>query len=228
MGDVMSLQYLQSTFLTFDQLSELTGVEPARLRGLIKAGCLPGPAYRVVGECVISSIFGDHADAVELQFFPRSYVAKVNGLVQSGLPDDELARREKQDFFAQYVETLVALRVHTFGLDALYGQDGHVGGAEAEALLEKEWLAYLDGAYGLCTGSASAEEIATKEAMIAKIKFLIAAIETGGAGTLLAELEQAVDLLDQVSAPFAPHEVARSSRETYINQVRARYLAQVA
>lgn len=37
-------------------------------------------------------------------------------------------------------------------------------------------------------------------------------------------LAAAVDLLDRVSAPFAPHEVARSSRQRYVDEVRAAWL----
>jgi hypothetical protein len=36
-------------------------------------------------------------------------------------------------------------------------------------------------------------------------------------------LRVAVDLLDSVSAPFAPHEVARSSRHRYVDEVRKTY-----
>jgi hypothetical protein len=37
-------------------------------------------------------------------------------------------------------------------------------------------------------------------------------------------LAGAVDLLDAASAPFAPHEVARSSRRRYVDEVRAAWL----
>lgn len=224
----MSLHYIQSTFLTFELLTELSGVSPERLHAFMDAGCLPGPAYRVSGPCQISSFFGDHEERIELQYFPRAYVAKATMLERSGLSLQDLAKSEKASFFKLYAETLEALGAQTFGLGSLFGPSGMVDGAEANALLENEWQAYLDGTYGLCTRTASATEIATKEAMIAKIKYLTAVIDAGSQGQLVADLKQAVDLLDQVSAPFAPHEVARSSRERYVNQVRTMYLGEAA
>ncbi len=224
----MSLDYIQSTYLTFEQLVALSGISAERLRAMIGTGCLPGPAYRATVKCRISSIFGDYDEEAEREYFPRSHVVKAKALEQVGGALVDLAAKEKTAFIAAYAETLEALRADTFGLEALFGADGRMGGLAAEDLLEKEWQAYLEGAYGLCTRTASAEDIATKEAMIAKIKYLTAAIDAGTATDARADLKQAVDLLDQVSALFAPHEVSRSSRGTYINQIRVRYLDQAA
>lgn len=54
------------------------------------------------------------------------------------------------------------------------------------------------------------EDIAAKELAIALIR------EADGR----ARLRRCVDLLDSVSSPFAPHEVARSSRHRYVDEMR--------
>jgi len=38
-----------------------------------------------------------------------------------------------------------------------------------------------------------------------------------------AKLVQAVDLLDESSAPFAPHELKSSSRNKFVNNIREKY-----
>lgn len=93
-------------------------------------------------------------------------------------------------------------------------------GAGLDAHLEDEWGHLLAGTYGLCTRSGLPEDIAAKELAICVIKEL-----TGDANAApdLERLRQAVDLLDRASAPFAPHERARSSRHRYIDLVRQGY-----
>jgi hypothetical protein len=73
----------------------------------------------------------------------------------------------------------------------------------------------------VCTVSGLTEDIAAKEAAGTVIKDLTA---EGPQRTLTVEqrrrLGAAVDLLDRSSAPFAPHEVARSSRRRLVDEVR--------
>jgi hypothetical protein len=90
-----------------------------------------------------------------------------------------------------------------------------------DARLQAEWNAFLDGTYGLCTVSGLPEDIAAKEAAIAVIREVTEMAAPGDAGR--ARLRAAVDLLDSVAAPFAPHERARSSRRRYVDEVRAAY-----
>lgn len=72
--------------------------------------------------------------------------------------------------------------------------------------------------------TATARDIARKELSILQIK----ALTQDGTRTELSSgersaLADAVRLLDQVSAPFAPHERVRSSREKWINWIVQRY-----
>ncbi|NVJ97280.1 MAG: hypothetical protein HWE25_03950 [Alphaproteobacteria bacterium] len=220
----MSLSYLQSSFLTLEQLAGLSGVSADRLRAMIAHGCLPGPAYKVEGKCRISSFFGDHDEVMDIWYFPRSYIGTALALQQSGKELEVLAEEEKALFFRIYTSVLEEWNAQAFGLGHLFQDDARVGGEAAISFLEGEWQHYLSGTYGLCTRTASAKEIAVKEVMIARIKFLTSDMSKDRAAVDITELVQAVDFLDEVSAPFAPHEVGRSSREKYINQPRAKYL----
>jgi len=94
---------------------------------------------------------------------------------------------------------------------------GPVDDITTETHLAAEWRHFLDGTYGLCTVSGLPEDIAAKELAIALIR------ETAGAPALADpdRLRRTIDLLDKVSSPFAPHEVALSSRRRYVDDMRS-------
>jgi len=52
---------------------------------------------------------------------------------------------------------------------------------------------------------------------IARIRDTAGAPAPGGRD----RLRRAIDLLDSVSSPFAPHEIARSSRRRYVDDMRS-------
>lgn len=220
-----SFDYIQTHFFTLDQVAHRSGVSLDRLEELQKAGCLPGPAYRLEGQCRINSIFGDHTEMVAQDYYPSSHVEKAKALVALDGSLEKIAGLEETAFRAEYKRMLVELDACSFGLASLFDTEGNVAGEMAEELLTKEWQHYLDGTYGLCTKRATAKEIAIKEIMIARIKFLTDEGRREASSVNLQALAEAVDALDEVSAPFAPHEVGRSSRQTYINEVREKYLS---
>lgn len=220
-----SFDYIQRHFLTLQQVSDLAGVAESRIREMQATGCLPGPAYRVSGTCRISSIFGDHQETIEHEYYPRSHVTKVQVIERSGERLEILAERRREAFFEAYKDVLKATHAREYGMADLFNEKGDVAGSAANALLYQEWRHYLDGTYGLCTKSAATAEIALKEATIARIKALTGDGNADSKEVDAAQLLEAVERLDQVSAPFAPHERARSSRGKYIDAVRVKYLS---
>jgi len=222
---VTSLEYILAHFVSLPQLAALSGETADSINRYIVARCLPGPAYRLDGQVYLSSIFGDHGERWDAVFFPRSHVAKLQSVARLEAPLEEICADLEANFKADYRALLVELQARDHGMADLFRSDGSVGGDAVEALLDSEWNHYMDGTYGLCTRSASVREIATKEITIARIKQLAARLEQSPSEAARAELAQAVDLLDSVSAPFAPHEVSRSSRQSYITDIRHRFLA---
>lgn len=220
-----SLEYILTNFVSLPQLAALSGQTEDTINEFIAARCLPGPAYRLEGQVALSSVFGDHSEAWKASFFPRSHVEKVRSIARQEAPLEAVASSLEAAFKAEYGALLIELQAREYGMADVFKTDGTVGGRAAESLLNSEWNHYLDGTYGLCTRSASVREIAMKEIMIARIKHLSAQLEQKPVDTLRADLAQAVDMLDSVSAPFAPHEVSRSSRQSYITDIKHRFLA---
>lgn len=220
-----SIDYIFQHFLTLDQVAEQSGVPLEKLTALQKANCLPGPAYRLKGSVTVSSLFGEHEEMIPQDYYPHSHVIKARELAEAGDDLAVIASQQEEAFKTSYKDVLLRMHAKDYGLAHLFTENGDVAGKAADQLLDSEWQHYLDGTYGLCTKSAMAEDIAAKEIMITKIKWLIDRLESDEADqeALLPQLKRSVDLLDHISMPFAPHERERSSRGKYIDSVRAKY-----
>lgn len=219
-----SYTYITSHFLTYEELEKRSGFDRSHIDAMIEAGCLPGPAYKIQASLSISSFFGEYPESEEVLYFPESHVAKIKSIGAMEPPLEDMAKLLRHEFEEIYRAILEQQQAYQYGLGNLFSKHNIVEGSAAETFLDSEWRHYLDGTYGVCTRSASFEEIALKEVMIAKIKTLTARIEQAATGSLLKALREAVGQLDNVSAPFAPHEVTRSSRGKWIDAVREQYL----
>ncbi|MGZ5199365.1 MAG: DUF6058 family natural product biosynthesis protein [Telluria sp.] len=202
------IRYLEHYFLTREQLLAQCAIDAAQLEQLQVGRLTPQPSYRLRLDLGCQSFFGQHEEQLAVDYYPKGYAAWL--ALAATFSSEEEARGL---FFERYRARLAQLRAEGFvPRDPAFGSEDH---------LHAEWRGFLDGTYGLCTVSGLPEEIAAKEAAIALIR------ELTGAGTLddaaRALLRRSVDLLDSAGAPFAPHEVARSSRRRYVDEVRAAY-----
>lgn len=222
-----SYNYITENFLSLERLSALSGATTGEIESMIEAKCLPNAAYQLKGECTITSIFGEYVEELTQCFFPNSYVDMVCNILSDPRPYEDIAQSYKKTFYDGYRRHLVALNAQHYGFQHLFDETGEASGAAADAFLDSEWKHYINGVYGLCTNSASIEEIVTKEAMIARIQFLVSK-ENDLSALDTQTLKEAVDTLDKVSAQFAPHELAASSRGKYIDTVNLQYFGDKA
>jgi hypothetical protein len=208
MAGMNLIDYLNRHFLTREQLLARTGIDCARLDALQALGMMPRPSYRLRVELACDSFFGQHEERHAIEWYAQGYVA------WAGLLEVLEGPRQAFHVFAERYRR----RLAQLAADETLNTDTHIAA---------EWEHFLDGTYGLCTRSGLPEDIAAKEAAIVIIRALTA---QGGAQALGDEqrrrLAAAVDLLDAASAPFAPHEVARSSRRRYVDEVRAAWLSE--
>jgi hypothetical protein len=173
---------------------------------------MPRPSYRLRLQVACDSYFGPHEESHAIDWYAQGAVAWAGLLEMLDGP-----RQAFHVFADRYRRRLAQLAG-----DGLLPDAGELAN---DAHIAAEWRHFLDGTYGLCTRTGLPEEIAAKEAAIAVIRALT---ELGARQGLHDEqrsrLAAAVDLLDRVGAPFAPHEVARSSRRRYVDEVRAAWL----
>jgi hypothetical protein len=204
------IDYLDTHFFTQAQLLALADIDTGLLESWQRRRMMPLPSYRLRLDVACDSFFGKHAEQAAADYYPKGAPAWIAALRTL---DDEAAAHAL--FGRRYRERLAQLAASGFALDAArLGSSGHIAG---------EWGHFLAGTYGVCTVSGLPEEIAAKEAAIVLIRDLTANTKQALTDSQRQHLHDAVDLLDNVNAPFAPHEVARSSRRKYVDEVRNAY-----
>lgn len=197
--------YLNQHFFTEPQLLAQTGIEASQLHHWQQQRYVPQPSYRLRLDVQCQSFFGAQEEEGAV-----AYYAAGTGAWIDAIHTLENAEAACQLFCTRYRAQLMQLAGPAdSALLARLGDPAH---------LASEWQHFLDGTYGVCTVSGLPEEIATKEWAIGKIQALL---EAGSVARYA--LGAAVNLLDGVLAPFAPHEVARSSRQKYVNVMRKEY-----
>jgi hypothetical protein len=212
MADMNLIDYLRQHFLTREQLLAHTCMTGARLADWQQRGMMPRPSYRLQLNLACDSFFGPHTESRTIEWYAQGCVAWA-GLLE--------ALDGPQQAFAVFAERY-RRRLTQLAVDKLVPYPQDLAGDEHIA---GEWSHFLDGTYGLCTRSGLPEDIAAKEAAMALIRALTAAAAPQGLDAeARSQLAAAVDLLDRASSPFAPHEVARSSRRRYVDEVRALWL----
>jgi hypothetical protein len=199
------VRYLERFFFTREELLARCALGPAQLERLQRSRLMPQPSYRLRLDLGCESFFGPHVEQVAVDYYAKGYAAWL--ALASTFDSEEQARSL---FFQRYRARLGQLAAYVAPGDPAFARD---------ARLQAEWNAFLDGTYGLCTVSGLPEDAAAKEAAIAVIRELT---ESGPMdASARARLRKAVNLLDSVAAPFAPHEVTRSSRRRYVDGMRA-------
>lgn len=207
------IQYLNDGFFTQQQLLAASAIDLAGLERLQKRGLMPLPSYALKLDIACNSFFGPHQAQTELAYYAKPYSLWMT-CVQSLPTADEALKLFSQRYQARLKQ------LQEIGVSSAHDKFN----AGLESHLESEWTYFLSGTYGLCTRSGLPEDIAAKEVAVLIIKEITG--ERLDKNLLAAERERlviAVDLLDAVSAPFAPHEVLRSSRHRLIDQVRSAY-----
>jgi hypothetical protein len=204
------IDYLNRHFFTGAQLLARTGIETATLEDWQRRRMMPQPSYRLRLDAHCHSFFGAHTEQLAADYYPKGSPAWIAALKAL---DDE---RQAYDLFARrYRERLAQLAASD-----IVPVDSPLAG---ESHITAEWEHFLAGTYGVCTVSGLAEDIAAKEAAVTLVRELTATDERALTDSRRQRLRGAVDLLDSVSAPFAPHEVERSSRRKYVDDVRTAY-----
>lgn len=210
------LDYLGQHLISRAGLLRACSITDAELTRLQQSGAAPQPSYRLGVRFECASFFGKHQENADMEYYAAGCPAWIDAVRAGGQPPDEI-------FSSRYRARLAGLQAGGFAS----GHEKFDAGLDQH--LRSEWHYFLDGTYGLCTRSGLPEDIAAKELAVAIIKELT---EGDGKRALTVDgtlrLRRAVDLLDTASAPFAPHEVARSSRRRLVDDMRAAYFSGIA
>lgn len=204
------IEYLHTHFLTREQLLEQSATSSETLAHYQAEGMMPAPAYKIAAVLTCHSFFGVHRESEELTFYAKGYVSWLKNLAACN------GKTEARSLFdGRYRRQLQVLETAGFTI-----QHPKIG-RNLDRHLDQEWEHFLAGTYGLCTRSGLPEDIAAKEVAILIIEAFLT--NEPVPATDVPALARAVDLLDQASAPFAPHERPKSSRHRLVDEVRRSY-----
>jgi hypothetical protein len=203
------IRYLNDRFFTSEQLLAHCAIRADELQRWQTRRMMPKASYCLALDIACDSFLGAHRKQQAVEYYAKGSVNWIDVLRQI---DDEQAAYAV--FARRYRTKLGELAAAGMTHAERFAADEHIAA---------EWGHFLDGTYGLCTVSGLPEEIAAKEVAIAAIRELDADRNRSQTEADRARLRNAVDLLDRASSPFAPHEVARSSRRRYVDDMRAAY-----
>ncbi|PWF55554.1 DUF6058 family natural product biosynthesis protein [Massilia glaciei] len=208
------IHYLNETFFTENQLLAACQIDAGTLAQLQQRRIMPLPSYHLRLRVDCDSVFGAHSEQSAIAYYAKGYVDWV-GILPT-LADDGCAFERFATRYRRRAQELMDCGIAPRHEKLNAGMAAH---------LRSEWEHFLNGTYGLCTRSGLPDDIATKEVAAMMIDEILAEADKRAlTSTQCAALQQAVDLLDSASAQFAPHEVARSSRQRLISDVRAKHL----
>lgn len=208
----MLLNYLYSnfyesqTFITRAKLS-LDALAVYQAQSLV-----PNASYSLQMQINVAAFTGKHQQAANHQFYCKNYIDWLN---QIQINDIKHKKQAFDLFQTQYTQAQNSFIKGDFGAKILEffptSQWAHI------AIMDT-WQHFLNGTYGLCTKRGMPSDIFMKHVLGGYITHIMAnydlkklpiAIEP----TFIA----AVNALDNVTASFAPHELANSSRARNIN-----------
>lgn len=196
------LTYLFEHFYGEEQLVQRAGISQKQLQLWQSQALVPLPAYRVMCKVSCESFFGEYQEQQSLSFYAKGTIDWLQQVAK--LSDADQAYAIFKSEYQQVLDKLTNVFGHEF-FNTINLDDDHI---------TSQWQHFLNGTYGLCTKSGLAHDIATKEVCLGVIKALFKKVSLDEHQR--KRLKDAVAMLDQASAYFAPHERAKSSRCHYI------------
>jgi len=214
------LNYLYTNFLEHGDFARTVDVTPADLDAAIQSRIFPAPSYVYQSAGRSVSFVSDAPDDTSYRFHLRGHSQWFQSLMRLGLDTEARARGHFFTRYDQAKESFLTSRLGAALTDLAPDVPARFDADHADAT----WGHFLGGVYGVCTRDGQPETVFLKQACVVFIDHMIA----GGPGKMSVDehrlLHEAVDFLDRVASDFAPNEVAQSSRQRCIIDVRTQFL----
>ncbi|MCV0426646.1 MAG: hypothetical protein K5905_14350 [Roseibium sp.] len=216
----MLLNYLYTNFLEEQEFAARCALSMAELGSLYACRVIPEPSYRYSANGCVKSFFEPHEDQTTYRFQLKGHVHWYNDITRLGITDEAAAKSYFATRYKTAKDTFLsgplgsALCQSATTVDSMFNADHEIA----------TWEHFLEGTFGVCTRDGLPETIFLKQAGVRFVEALISYPDFGNRPEDLHLLRQIVDLLDEVESDFAPHEVAQSSRQRCIIDIRDRFL----
>lgn len=226
MTAIITLQaYVERYFVRRETLAELANVTETRIEALIAARAVPGPIYSLWPNGAFWSPIGGHHGGKPQGEAVHWYAPAAAWWLRrsDGLTPAQAATAFAARFTADFVACLGAEPQGTLGYSAAY-RDGGFDPQAAAAIAGAEWRDWIDGGYGVCLRHADARHAVIKTCRRAAV---LAITDEGRRPDLAPEqreaLLSALEDLDSVMLPFAPHQRPYGTPGLWLDAMLARY-----
>lgn len=205
--------YLDLYYLTEAQLADGANIASEDLREMVRWRCVPPHTHQLTRGTVLSGCFGTYtANEEPVRYYHPSvldWIAKAR-LFSRTMPLWQVAERQRQDFFRDFVQ-------------ALDGRDPPWDGMDAEQGAAYAWAFVMDGTWGACLKVIDIPSMLAKESARATFRDIAALpADRPLSAEDRARLAQAVAGYDRAAQAFAPHERPESSRVNEFEPAKAR------
>lgn len=216
----MLLTYLFSNFDEESEFADRCGIAVGTLHEWIERRVGPAASYVYESNGQSRSFVSTHVHRAAYRFHLKGHQSWFAAVDRYELSSEDRAR---EYFEARFDQAKVAFLSSPFGreLSALAPDVCH--GFDADHMAAT-WTHFLNGVYGVCTRDGLPETVFLKQAGVMFIDRIIEAGPGSLSSAEIALLDRAVTFLDEVESDFAPHEVAQSSRQRCIIEVRSSFL----
>lgn len=217
--------YVERYFVRRDELARLANVPESRIAALIAARAIPIPIYTLWPNGAFSSPIGGQHGA-EPRGEPVHWYAPASAWWirrGAGLAPEQAATAFAARFTADFVTCLQAEPQGPIGYPGAY-RDGRFDPEAAAEIARAEWQDWIDGGYGVCLRHADARHAITKTCRRSAV---LAITDAGRLPALSADqreaLLSALEELDSVMLPFAPHQRPHGTPGLWLDAMLARY-----
>lgn len=215
----MLLNYLYEKYDERSVFCAAADIDLSGLDELEAARLVPMASYVLDVDLSVKSFVAEHQEVRKYRFYLRGQLEWLAQIAGKKISTENAARH--------YFETQYGLAIDEFLASEL-------GDAIVQIYPRSEWKLsdysdtwadFLNGTYGLCTRTGLPREIFLKHIYIRFIEFVTLANRPNKIKPeLLKLLGEAVVELDKVESDFATHEVAQSSRQRCIINIKKDYL----
>lgn len=219
--------YAERYFLTLPALAEGSALPLPAFHDLIEAGALPQPSYSLWPNGAFASPIGGHHGpapaGAPTHFYSAAALWWARRASIAALPAAKVAASFRAEFIADFVTRLRAEPLGPLGYPQAYDH-GSLDEGRAKAAASAEWQDWIVGGYGVCLRAWDAHHAITKTCQRA----LIVTLTREGEATSLpqAEYDQllvAMQALDAVMLPFAPHQRPHGTPGLWIDRMLDRF-----
>lgn len=225
-------RYVMVHFVDEDGFLRAASISRSLFRDLIGVGALPGPIYRIWPSGTVWSPVGGWVDGRDELGAPQSewfspaaiwWARRAAVFLESGTPLPLITDGLRESFLADFRAVLETLPLAQVAYPDAFS-DGRLDLQAAMDAGLSEWADWINGGYGVCLRRFDARSLAVKAGEAARVRALT---RSGTRETLSPseklELLNAMESLDAVMLPFAPHQRPKGTPGFWVDAPLARY-----